>query len=553
MNISAIKGGVLIALLFTSTITVSAVEISYSADMSAQITLKNFNPAAGDYVSVPCDTLNNWSTTASLLTNSPSNTSIYTGTFNFTNATGTTVNYKFFIGATNGGGGTWEDDGFGPNGARNRQFTVPSASEALPLVHFDNLTNGSSLFSTNPPFHGNVVGVDLSLLDYYKSQGMTYKNNGQPGDVLQMLKAMGVNCVRLRLFTSSAAQAQADPYDYINNLSYTVPLAQQIKSNGLQLLLDFHYSDTWAGPGKQTIPSAWTNLTFTQLVQKVDEYSSNAVATFKAAGATPDYVQVGNEIDGGMLWPYGEVTGSYNTPAQWSQLGQLLDAGIQGIKDGAGTNMPKIIIHISQGGSWGNTQWFFDNLIQQQVPFDIIGESYYPIYNISLASLSNCLTQATKRYNRSVFVAETAFPWNSSPSTNVVGIPCTTNGQVRFVAALAQVVKSVPGKMVPGVFWWGVEYPGNWKWSWFDGNGNVFPVASAFGQMASPVVFGTSLTGTNLTLTWPLSGVGMSLESSDLLQPWTPVTSTVQNSGTIFFTTTPLNANPDCFYRLRSD
>lgn len=489
MKIGAFKNKVVVVFVLASYLLASAAQITFKVNVSAQVALENFNPAAGDYVSVSCDAFN-WSTTALLLTNGPLDSNVYAGTFNFTNASGTTINYKYFMGSGEGGG-IWENDGLGLNGAQNRQFAMPLTSQTLPLVYFnnfDNLPKVYSLFSTNPPFHGNIVGVDLSLLDYYQGQGTIYKNNGQRVNVLQMLKGMGVNCVRLRLFTSNAAQAQGDPKDYINNLTYTVPLAHEVKTNGLQFLLDFHYSDTWAGRGVQTIPSAWTNLSFVQLVQEVHDYSSNAIATFAAAGAMPDFVQVGNEIEGGTLWPYGEVDGSYDTPKQWSQLGQLLNAGIQGVKDAAGANMPKIIIHISDGGNWGNTKFFFDNLIQQQVSFDIIGESYYPVYNISLASLSNCLSQATARYNRSVFVAETAFPWNSSSSSNIVGIPCTTNGQVQYVKALAQVVKSVPGEMLSGVCWWGAEYPGDGNWSWFDSSGNVFPVASVFGHGLSGYV-----------------------------------------------------------------
>lgn len=482
-------------LIFTSTITASAVQIVFNVNMSAQMALKEFKPSAGDYVSVSCDARNNWSTTALLLTRSPGDKNIYTGAFDFTNAPGTTINYKYYIGA--GGSGTWENDGLGPNNARNRQLTMPPTSEALPLVYFNNLTNAYSLISDNPPFRTHIVGVDLSLLDYYQNRGVIYKKNGQRVNVLQMLKGMGVNCVRLRLFTSSAAQAQADPEDYVNNLTYTVPLAQEVKANGLQFLLDFHYSDTWAGVGAQTIPSAWTNLSFVQLVQKMHDYSSNTIAIFARAGVMPDYVQVGNEIDNGILWPYGEVGKTYDTSAHWSQLAQLLDAAIQGIGDSAGAKMPKIVIHISQGGNWGSTEFFFDNLIRQRVPFDIIGESYYPIYNISLARLSNCLTKATERYNRPAFVVETAFPWNSSHYTNVIGIPCTTNGQVQFVESLAQIIKRVPRQMVPGVFWWGAEYPANWSWSWFDSNGNVFPVASAFGQLAAPDPLNGNLTDSN--------------------------------------------------------
>ena len=341
-----------------------------------------------------------------------------------------------------------------------------------------------------------LAGTDLSLLAYFETNGVVYQNGGQAGDAINILKNQGVNCVRLRLFTSSAAQAQADPYDYLNNLSYTVPLAVRVKKAGLKFLLDFHYSDTWADPGHQAVPSAWTNLSFVQLVQQMHDYSSNCIAAFTAAGAMPDYVQVGNEITSGMLWPGGEVGGSYDTPEQWSQLAQLLNAAIRGIYDAAGANPPKIVIHIASGGDWTTTQWFFDNLIQSQhVQFDIVGESYYPFYHGSLSNLNLCLANAAVRYGKPLIVAETAFPWtNSVFTTNLDGLPGTTNGQARYVVALAEAVRCVPHNLSSGVCWWGAEYQqlsgipeaGYNTTSFFDAKGNVLPAAAVLGQMAAP-------------------------------------------------------------------
>lgn len=521
--------------------------VTFQVDMSVQTAVGSFNPAAGDYVSVASDLLNNWSTSASVLTNSASNTNLYTRSFNLTNATGSTVNYKFFM------GGIWENNGVGPGGAQNRWFTLAGTPQTLPVVYFDNLTNAASLQSTQKPFSGNIVGADMSMLAYYESQGTTYKDNGHAEEALAMLKGKGLNCVRLRLFTSSAAQAQADPSDYINNLTYTLPLAIRVKNAGLQFMLDFHYSDTWADPGHQAIPAAWTNLTFTQLVRQMHDYNSNSIATLRAAGAMPDFVQVGNEITSGMLWPAGQIGGSYGTPAQWSQFAQLLNAAIQGIKDAAGAQMPQIVIHIDRGADWGGTVSFFDSLLQQQVPFDIIGESYYPALHGPLTNLATCLIKAPKRYNKAVFVAETSFPWASSTPTNIYGIPVSTNGQIQYVATLAQIAKSVSGGMVPGLFWWGTEYPGSWN-SFFDGGGNVLPVADAFGQLAAPIRLNASLTGKNLMLTWPLSGAGMALLlSTNLMSPWSPVTNPVQNTGMLFNITLPVSVNSNSFYRLRSN
>lgn len=413
-----------------------------------------------------------------------------------------------------------------------------------------------------------VAGADCSLLPFFESKGIAYKTNGVAGDAISILKNCGINCIRLRLFTSSAAQAQADPYDYINNLAYTVPLAQRVKKAGLQFMLDFHYSDTWADPGHQAVPSAWTNLTFPQLVQQMHDYSSNCIVAFKNAGAMPDYVQIGNEITAGILWTNGELGGSGDQATQWANLAQLLNAGIQGVKDGAGgTNVPRLVIHIDRGGDWAGTQWFFDNLIEtQHVAFDIIGESYYPFYHGPMSNLVECISNAAIRYGKPVFIAETAFPWtNSVWTTNIDGFSGTVNGQLQYAVALAQAVKSVTNSLGAGIFWWSSEYQeadgvneaGYNTTSFFDANGNLLPAAGALGAAAAPLVVNAGLSNSFLILNWPLSGAGMKLVSSTGLNSspaaWAPVTNPVQSSGTTFRTTISINSNASRFYRLQGN
>jgi arabinogalactan endo-1,4-beta-galactosidase len=348
----------------------------------------------------------------------------------------------------------------------------------------------AALISTSTTAGDFIAGADFSHLRFFEDRGIVYRDNGQPRDALAILTQRGLTCVRLRLFTSSPQQAAANPYNYTNNLDYTVPLAVRAKNAGLQFLLDFHYSDSWADPGKQTKPATWTNLAFAQLEQHMYDYNSNSIAAFKAAGAMPDYVQVGNEIIGGLLWPDGRVGGRYENATQWTQLGQLMKAAIRGIKDAAGTQPPKIIVHIDRGGNWGATQWFFDNLRNQDVEFDIIGESYYPWWHGSLEALRTCLNNAAERYGKPLIIAETAFPWTNS--TNVFGIPASADGQVQFVAELAKILKDLPDGKGAGIFWWGTEYQrvpgvgtaGFDARSFFDRDGNTLPVADALGRLA---------------------------------------------------------------------
>ena len=344
-----------------------------------------------------------------------------------------------------------------------------------------------------------VAGADLSLLAYFETNGIVYKDNGQPGDAIKILKSHGINCVRLRLFTSSAEQAQADPYNYINNLAYTVPLAVRVKNAGLQLMIDFHYSDTWADPGHQAMPLAWTNLTFVQLVQEMHDYNSNCIAAFLAAGAMPDYVQVGNEITDGMLWPDGRLSGK-NSDLRWSHFGQLMKSAIQGIKDAAGPNMPKIVVHIDRGGDWNTTKWFFDNLNSQGVSYDIIGESYYPFYHGPLSNVTACVANAAQRYGKPVIVAETDWPWIYS--TNIYSIPASADGQVQFIDTLGRIMKKAPNKFGAGIFWWGAEYQwpnaneaGVGTRSFFGENGNLLPAADALGQLGTSLNLSANING----------------------------------------------------------
>ncbi|MCY3017602.1 MAG: glycosyl hydrolase 53 family protein [Planctomycetota bacterium] len=346
---------------------------------------------------------------------------------------------------------------------------------------------------------GFIAGVDFSHVALYESLGKVYRDGGQKQDPFKVLKDHGITCVRLRLFTSSAEQARQKPYDSINNLDYTLPVAVRVKQAGLRFMLDFHYSDSWADPGKQGKPAAWKDLSFEQLEQRMYEYSRDCIAAFKKAGALPDYVQVGNEITPGMVWPDGQVGGRFETPTQWAQLGRLMKAAIRGIKEAAGDRAPAIIVHIDRGGDWGTTKWFFDNLRKQEVEFDIIGESYYPFWHGTLDNLRTCLNNAVERYGKPVMVVETGFPWiekdaNGKTLKPIVGIAPGKEGQVTFVEELAKVVKGVPGGKGLGVCWWAAEFqpmPGTNLGgfdgrSFFDFEGNALPVLDAFGRLARP-------------------------------------------------------------------
>jgi len=405
-----------------------------------------------------------------------------------------------------------------------------------------------------------LAGADMSHLRFFEDRGVVYRRDGLATNALVILRELGINCIRLRLFTSSAQQAAADPYNAINNLNYTVPLAVRAKNAGHRLLLDLHFSDSWADPGKQRLPAAWTNLSFEELVLAVRNYTSNVFHAFQAAGVLPEYVQVGNEITQGMLWPHGHVGGTNDTPVQWARLAQLLRSAIQGIRDAVPAGGPRIMIHIDRGGDWSGTRWFFDRLQSQNVAYDLIGLSYYPFWHGSLEDLRQTLHNAAARYGKPVIVVETAFPFEGD--SDLWGIPPTTNGQVQYVRALAEVVKSVPGGLGRGIIWWGAEYQSLWGWrlagfdrrSLFGPGGEVLPAAAALGRLTAPVRLHGRLKPGGLELQWPLSGAGMILVSTTSVAPhsiWQPVAVEPAAEALDYRAVLP-REGPAAFYRLRS-
>ena len=343
--------------------------------------------------------------------------------------------------------------------------------------------------------HDFIAGADMSHVAWIENTGIQYKVDGQVADPITILKDRGINYIRLRQYTSSAEQATADPYNAINNQKYNIPLAKRIKAAGMKLLLNFHYSDTWADPAHQTKPKAWQELSYEELKKALYEYNRDSMIAYKQAGVIPDMVQIGNETRPGMLWPEGRN----DSDEQWDKYAELTKEAIRGIRDGIGTEkMPKIMIHIDSGGSWGQSKWFFDNLIKRDVKFDIIGQSYYPFWHGTLEDLENCLINCVTTYGKPVLLVETSFPWalhehDQKASGELVGIMPGKEGQVEFVEKLNQILAKVPDSKGIGIFWWAAEFiqvpdvnmATFSRQSFFDAEGNALPVIAALGKLST--------------------------------------------------------------------
>ena len=335
------------------------------------------------------------------------------------------------------------------------------------------------------------LGADVSALERIEQAGGVFRDGGAAGDAIAILRAKGVNGFRLRLFVDpDHSEVQ------VNDLDYTVRMATRIKAAGARLMLDIHYSDTWADPSHQTVPAAWAALGIDSLERRVETYTAEVMTRLSQAGALPDIVQVGNEVDAGFLWPLGQLEYDADSLASWERFTRLLKAGIRGARGavGAGDSV-KVLIHYSRGADGGGTRWFFDHIASAGVDYDLIGLSYYPWWHGTLFGLETNVAAAAERYGRGVMVVETTYPWRASGWESWVTTaawmawPVSPTGQARFLREVLDAVAKVPAGRGSGVVWWypeAIAVSGLFVWgggslALFDAGGNVLPAAAEFG------------------------------------------------------------------------
>lgn len=314
-----------------------------------------------------------------------------------------------------------------------------------------------------------AVGADVSFLAQAEKEGVIFKDSGAPRPGLQILRDHGYNWIRLRLFHT--------PTQLPNNLEYTIALAKDAKKLGFKFLLDYHYADDWADPGKQPIPKAWQGKSHEELVNVVFEYTRDTIAAFRGAGVLPDMVQIGNEIINGMLWPDGKL------PENWDNFAQLVYAGINGVDAGRGNNpRPKIMIHIDRGADLKRTKDFFDKLNSYDVPYDIIGQSYYPWWHGSLNQLRQNLDFMAREYQKDIIVVEAAYNWQPGNYIDKPApFPESPEGQRAFLDELNRVVMQTPNGRGKGIFWWEPAVKGRLGIrGFFDDQYNALPVVTVF-------------------------------------------------------------------------
>lgn len=309
-----------------------------------------------------------------------------------------------------------------------------------------------------------VRGVDISTLTAIEEKGGKYfDSNGTERDLLDILKDRGVNYVRLRLWNDPQKSGG------FNDKADVIRMAVRAKQKGMKVLLDFHYSDEWAHPGQQLRPKAWEGYDFNQLKQAVYDYTVEVVGEMKQAGAMPDMVQIGNEINNGLLNGGAKINMEENKA--------LLQQGIAGVRKVEGSNVnradrAKIMIHLAEGGNAELFKWYFGELEskgeEEGLDYDIIGLSYYPFWHGTFADVQKTMDEVSVLYNKDVIIAETSYPFsykNGDAHGNIIGsdqalhtggavFPATVQGQHDAIAGIMDLIANVPNNHGAGFFYW---------------------------------------------------------------------------------------------------
>ena len=319
------------------------------------------------------------------------------------------------------------------------------------------------------------VGGDISLLLTYEANGANYmdKDGQQISDLLAFLKGQGLNAMRVRLFVDPSKATTTEKGQGVRqDLDYVMKLGKKIKDAGLSFMLDFHYSDTWADPGQQIAPASWAIYSWYP-EDTFYKYTKESLEALVAAGATPDFIQTGNEISFGMHWNYlddkgqsvdlGQFSGkveansSWNayTDSNWDTFAKYLKYAGKACREVCPN--AKIIIHTEQCANNPTLDVaFFKRIQQNEIDYDIIGTSYYPYYKGPISNLDKGLTQLEKNFpDKKIMVVETGCGYHYKMGDKNTGYPLTYEGQRQFTADLIAMLNN--HQNVNGLFWWFLE------------------------------------------------------------------------------------------------
>jgi arabinogalactan endo-1,4-beta-galactosidase len=322
-------------------------------------------------------------------------------------------------------------------------------------------TANSPASNTNPPANNSssfIKGADVSWLTQMEASNYKfYNSSGTQQDCMQILKDKGINAIRLRVWVN--------PADGWCNTADLIIKAKRASALGMKIMIDFHYSDSWADPGKQTKPTAWANLDFNSLVTTVHDYTQSVMNTLKTNGITPEWVQIGNETNDEMLWENGRAS------TNMANFAKLIQAGYQGVKEVSSTT--QVVIHISKGYDNNLFRWMFDGLKSNGAKWDIIGISLYPTANNWQNYNSQCLNNMNdmvSRYGTPVMICEVGFAISDALTAKA------------FLTDLISKTKSISNNNGLGVFYWEPESYNwmNYSLGAFDQTGKPTAALDAF-------------------------------------------------------------------------
>lgn len=318
---------------------------------------------------------------------------------------------------------------------------------------------GSTPAPVTPPTAFFAKGADVSWLTQMEAAGIKfYNSSGTEQECMLLLKNIGMNSIRLRVWVNPATGW--------NNSADVVAKAIRAKNLGMKILIDFHYSDTWADPGNQTKPAAWAGQDIATLQTSVYNHTLTVMNALQSNGITPDWVQVGNETNDGMLWPEGKAS------VNMANYAKFISAGYNAVKAVSSTS--KVIVHLSNGYDNSLYRWNLDGLRSNGAKWDVIGMSLYPTAANWTSLNSQCLANMNDmvaRYGSEVMICEVGMSWTDATACNA------------FITDLISKTKLVSNNKGLGVFYWEPEAYNNWQGyslGAFDNTGRPTAALNAF-------------------------------------------------------------------------
>ena len=310
-----------------------------------------------------------------------------------------------------------------------------------------------------------VKGMDLSTLLELERCGAKYYDNGEERDLLAIMKSYDVDTIRIRLWNDPWSETGESYGAGENDLKTSLEIAKRVTAAGFGVLLNFHYSDFWADPGKQIKPKAWADYGVKELEQAVYDYTLESMRTFLDAGVNITMVQVGNELSNGLLWPEGKVP-------NYDNIATFVNAGIRAVRK-ADAAIP-VMIHLDNGGNNALYREWFDNFTKRGEDFEIIGLSYYPFWHGSLQMLNDNMNDIAERYGKDLVIAEVSMGYTMEDYKNYeklsdeerkgyatrpalvekIEYPMTKQGQYDFMEDFLNRISHIKGGKGKGFFYW---------------------------------------------------------------------------------------------------